>query len=152
MRNFDIALQRGRFFCSAGSPKKEIFSPVLRADGIIELVSTGFVDTDEEIESQVPSCSLENLLIRFQNGDQEALSQMRGVYMDLTDQPSTYAEYLQAAINAEQGFDKLPVEVKRKYDNNWRLWLMQAGSKEWFSDLGIHEKSESEVKTDESEQ
>lgn len=77
------------------------------------------------------------MIQRYINGDSSVLEQNVPMYIDLSDYPTNYAEYLQAAINAERGFNELPVDVKRKYDNNWKLWLKCAGTKEWFTDLGI---------------
>lgn len=159
MRNNDRSVERGRFCCPAGSPVKDVFSPIVNPDGTMELVCTGSVNTDEEIESYRESCSLESILSRFANGDYSALNRYEPLYCDLTEFPKTYAEVLQHAINAENGFLALPTEVKQKYNNNWREWLAAAGTDSWFQDLGIDPVSretksaatpDQEVTTDES--
>lgn len=154
MRNNVFAAERGRFCCSSGSPVKPEFSPVVRDDGVIELVQTGEINTDEIIESYAQSCSLESILNRFKNGDQAALNVKVPMYLDLTQFPKTYAEILQLGIDAENRFNALPADVKREWNNNWREWLAQTGSEKWFKSFGIEKPvedvKEEEVKNDES--
>lgn len=126
-----------RFVCDPGSPCKPVYSPVLQEDGTIVLAETGKVNTQEMIDIEAEQCSLEVILARYANGDLDALNRYEPLYADVSDFPKTYAEYLQHAINAENGFHKLPVEVQKKYDNNWRNWLMASGTEDWFKDLGL---------------
>lgn len=141
-----------RFLSDPGSGTKILYSPILQDDGTIVLVESGKVDTDEAMNIEAQSCSLESILTRYANGDIEALNRYEPIYADVSDFPKTYAEYLQHAINAENGFHKLPVEVQKKYDNNWRNWLMASGTEDWFRDLGIvSDKSDSQTVSDEGD-
>lgn len=126
-----------RFFCDPGSSFKTLYSPVLQEDGTIVLVETGKLNTQEVIDIEAEQCSLEVILSRYANGDLDALNRFEPVYADVSAFPKTYAEFLQHAINAENGFHKLPVDVQKKYDNNWRAWLMASGTEDWFKDLGL---------------
>lgn len=144
MRNNIIAQERGRFCSPSGSAVKTIYSPMVRDDGVIELVPSGKKNTDEEIQSYAASCSLENILARYRAGDTSVLNVNIPQYLDLTEFPKTYAEVLQLGIDAEVRFNGLPIEIKRKYDNNWRVWLAQTGSEQWFADLGISKDKEVE--------
>lgn len=145
MRNDDFARIRGRFCCDPGNPIKDVFDPVFNKDGTITLVKTGEINSDDEINSYAESCSIENILARYANGDASALNRYEPLYLDLTEFPTNYIEVMQHAINAERGFDALPVDIKSKYDNNWRLWLSKCGTEEWYKDLGV-EPIKSDVK------
>lgn len=134
-----------RFLSDPGSSVKSIYSPVLQEDGTIVLVETGKVDTQELMDIEADQCSLEAILSRYANGDLDALNRYEPIYADVSDLPKTYAEYLQHAINAENGFHRLPTEIQKKYDNNWRNWLMASGTKDWFKDLGLYDKSDSQA-------
>lgn len=140
MRNNIISQKRGRFFCSSGNPIKIVYSPVVKDDGTIVLEASGKFNTDDCIESYRDSCSLENILARFYNGDVSVLNVNEPQYLDLTEFPKTYAEILQLGIDAEVRFNSLPIDVKRKYDNNWRVWLSRCGQDSWFADLGVVKK------------
>lgn len=146
-----------RFTCDPGTGTKIVYSPVLQKDGTVLLVESGKIDTDEAINIEADQCSLEAILTRYANGDLEALNRFEGIYADVSDFPKTYAEYLQHAINAENGFHRLPIEIQKKYDNNWKKWLMESGTKDWYKDLEIlSNKSDShtisDVKENEDEQ
>lgn len=136
-----------RFCCSSGTNLKQLYSPVLQDDGTIVLVPGGKIDTDEAINIEAEQCSLENILSRYANGDLDALNRFEGIYADVSDFPKTYAELLQHAINAENGFHRLPVDVQKKFDNNWRKWLMEYGSEDWFNSMNlIKDEAPEEVK------
>lgn len=143
MRNNLIAQKRGRFCCSSGDPIHVLYSPFVQSDGTIRLEAVGEENTDEKIESFAQSCSIEAILNRYINGDTDALNVNVPMYLDLTQFPKTYAEVLQLGIDAELRFNNLPAEVKRKFDNNWRVWLSQTGSEEWFRSFGVEPKTDS---------
>lgn len=126
-----------RFFTEPGTSKKILYSPVVQDDGTIVLVESGVVDTDEVMEIEAQSCSLENILSRYANGDLDALNRFEPIYADVSDFPKTYAEFLQHAINAENGFHRLPKDIQDKYGNSWERWLMDTGSEDWIHTMSV---------------
>lgn len=133
MRNNCVAISRGRFFSSSGSPIHSVYSPKIQEDGSIRLEKVGEENTDEIIESYAASCSLESILARFNSGDTSALNRYHPVYTDLTDVPTTLAGCMQLMIDAENAFNSLPVGIKQEFNNNWREWTASAGSEAWYS-------------------
>lgn len=134
-------------YSEAGSPIKIVYSPVVDEKGVITLVESGKVNTDEEIQSYAESCDLSIIINRYINGDINALNQRQGMYGDFTNLPKTYAEFLQKQIDAQNTFDKLPNDVKKKFDNDVNQFLASAGSEDWLDKLGLVEKKiEDEVK------
>lgn len=157
--------KRPPVFQHPGDPEKSIYHPKLQPDGTIELEETGKEDFYGYIQSHKDSCDIHVLLKRFENGDETALSRMQGIYGDFTQTPKTFAEALNAMIAGEQMFDRLPAEVKAKFDNSLEKFMVSMDDMPSFLDkLGYSsdstetssgsskgdDTSKSEVKQDES--
>lgn len=132
MFNMDFARMRGFRKSCSGDPMHPVRAPIVQCDGKIKLEVTGYEDTDEIIHSYASSCSLEAILARFANGDTSALNRYAGIYADVTDYPKNLAEAHQQLINAENAFNALPIDVKQKFGNDWRVWLSNADKPEWI--------------------
>lgn len=124
-------------YTESGSDIKVIYSSKVNDDGTIELVPSGKEDWQSYIESFADSVDINYIIARYQNGDLSALNQRNGVFGDFTQMPKTYAEMLQVQINAKDAFDRLPVDVKEKFHNDFNQYLATAGSEEWLNKLGI---------------
>lgn len=135
MRNNDVALMRGRFTCSPGTNIHQLYSPKLMDDGTIQLIECGTEDTDEIIQSYYESTTLEVILKKFTNGDLSALNRYQPIYMDVTKGPHNLAQAMQLMIDAETAFDALPVDIKNKFDNNYRKWILTSQDKEWYEKM-----------------
>lgn len=122
-------------FSCPGDPIHIIYSPVVEDDGSVRLVESGKENTDDIIQSYAESCDLNVIIQRYLNGDLDALNQKVGTYGDFTQMPKTYAEALQMKIDSERLFDSLPVDYKRKFDNDPNKFFVQAGTKEWLEIL-----------------
>lgn len=132
-----------------GSEIHILYKPVVDEKGNIDLVESGKENLKEIIQSGKESCDISVILSQAAN-DPSVLNRAPGVFGDFTNMPETYAEMLQLQIDSKRYFDKLPIEVKKKFDNDPMKFMAQAGDKEWFGKLGFVEekKEESEVKTD----
>lgn len=135
MRNNDLAIKRGRFFCNPGSPVHIVLGPELLEDGTIKLSKIGEENTDEIIASYYESTTLECILSKFANGDLSALNRYQPIYMDVTTAPKTLAEAQQKLINMENAFLALPSEVKEQFGNSFNVWISKAGSEEWMKHM-----------------
>lgn len=138
-------------FTNHGDPIHIIYSPIVNSDGSIELVESGKENTDDIIQSYLPNCEMSQVIDRINNGEIGLLNQRQGMYGDFTDMPKTYAEMLQLQIDSQIMFDRLPVEIKQKFDNDANKFFVQSGSKEWYEKLGIVEDIEKgDTKTEET--
>ena len=54
--------------------------------------------------------------------------------------PSTLAEAQNLMIQAEQTWDKLPREVKQKFDNDVDKFIARFGTADWMEALGLNQK------------
>lgn len=66
--------------------------------------------------------------------------------------PKSYAEALQLVINAEKDFYDLPLDIRNKFDNDYKQWFAQAGSNSWLDKMGValakdveHDKKEEDL-------
>lgn len=123
------------FASNPGDPIHEIYGEVVDVDGSIKLVPIAYENTDDIIASQADSTDIHTIIARFRAGDLGALNQRKGIYGDFTEAPKTYAEALQMQIDGKRAFDKLPVELKKKFDNDYHKFLASAGSDEWLEKL-----------------
>ena len=104
-------------------------------NGVIKLVPDKEIDIQEKYNSEYPATTIDNILANsspLQNFADDGLS---GI--DATKLPSTFAEFLQLQIDRKREFDRLPVEVKQKFDNDLNKFMATAGTEEWFNKLGI---------------
>lgn len=131
-----------------GSEIHVLYKPVVDEKGNIDLVESGKENLQEIIQSSKDSCDITVILSQALT-DPSVLNRAPGIFGDFTSFPETYAEMLQLEIDAKRYFDKLPVEIKKEFNNDPHQFMAQAGDKEWFGKLGfVEKKEESEVKSD----
>lgn len=136
MRNNEFsAKNRADIFTDPGDPISPIYKTSVLHDGSIELTEIGTENTDELIHSHRESTDLKTILARFSNGDVSALNKFQGYYADVSEYPKDLRSALEQIINAESAFLALPLDLRRQYDNDWRKWIVAAGSKSWISDM-----------------
>lgn len=123
------------FVSCPGDKFHVLYSPIIKADGSIELVESGKDDIQEFIESFKDQTDMTYILQRMAAGDQSVLNQSMPLYGDFTDMPKTYAESLQLVIDKERQFMELPLDVRNKFDNDFRKWFAQSGSEEWYEKM-----------------
>lgn len=97
------------------------------------------VEIYELIQSHAEECDINNIINRALNGDPFALNKKIGNYMDLTEMPKTLAEAQQIVINLKEGFDKLPAEVRAKFENNAEMYVASYGTDTWAEKVGWKE-------------
>ncbi|WGL31257.1 internal scaffolding protein [Dipodfec virus UOA04_Rod_845] len=130
-------------FQEPGSPEKLVYSPRYTSEGVLDLAVTGKENLYEFIQSHKESTDIHVLLDRFANGEEDVLSRLQGFYADVSDMPKTYAEVLNAVIAGEETFARLPVEVKRRFDNSFAVWLASMDSPDFSERMGISNSSPS---------
>lgn len=128
-----------------GSPIRPVYSPRYTDDGVLDLVQTGSENLYDYIQSHKQSTDIHYLLDRFVNGETDVLQRMQGFYADVSDMPKTYAEVLNAVIAGEETFARLPVEVKRRFDNSFAVWLTSMDRPDFASRMGMETPPDSVV-------
>ena len=69
--------------------------------------------------------------------DPNILNKRQGLYFDSTSMPKTFAEAQNAILALNQEFEKLPAEIKNKFNNSPEQYIAAYGSKEWGDKMGI---------------
>lgn len=130
---------------------------IINDNGHKALVITGETNRYEKVQAHKEECLIENILTAA-TLDPSILNRREGKFADVTGMPKTLAEYQNLAIKLTQDFEKLPVNVRAKFDHSAEKYVMQYGSKEWGEAMGIvkeelkkepekaEEKKEEEVK------
>lgn len=144
MKRSSIELDE-KFASNPGSRFKETFHGEVQPDGIIVLVSDGFIDQQAEIESWQESTEIENIVARVDAGEVELLRQREGFFGDVVGLPKTYAEMVSMMYNAEENFKRLPLEVRAAFNNDLNQYIAQYGSDEFFKKLDSVFKKEDSV-------
>lgn len=129
--------KRKRFPSQPGSGVVDEYTAQYCKDGTIELIKTGEHDLYADIQSHKDSCDLQTIIRQYFNGDPAALSRVQGVYMDVTEIPDNIHEAMQLMDNARKDFDKLPVDVKERFDFDANKFLATLGTQEWFSKMQV---------------
>lgn len=130
-----------KFVTNPGDKYHILYSPVVNSDGTINLIESGKDDIQEMIDSYREQTDMSYILQAMANGDTSVLSHKQPMYGDFTDMPKTYAQALQMVIDAETQFNKLPLDIRNKFDNDYKQWFAQAGSDEWFKKMDYKEES-----------
>lgn len=113
-----------------------------------ELVKTGETDLYALIQSRLDETKIENIIKRATYdpttlGNQDW--QISETMTDISDAPTNYHEWYGRIKDAEAEFDKLPIEVKNKWDNDVEKYVMAYGTAEWADKMG-HLKKEKPAK------
>ena len=130
------------FVSESGSGIKELFRGKLDRDtGMIELVPDGKKNLYAEIQSYKDSCDINKIVERYAAGEIDILNQIQGVYGDFSAAPTDLAESYRISRDLEYQFDRLPIEIKEKFDNNFYVWLKSVGSNDWLRAMDVKSNS-----------
>lgn len=105
------------------------------------LKQDGKTNRYEKIQAHAEETSIEVILKRSEL-DPTVLYKRAGQYGDFTEMPQSLAEAQQMMIDLRHTFERLPVDVRKKFDNSPEAFIQKAGSKEWLDILGLNKKEE----------
>lgn len=135
-----------RFHCNAGSHDKVIYEPFFDENGARCLRAVGRESLHDFIQSFRDQTDINVILKRFQLGDVSALNVQHGFFGDFTNAPATLSDFLNAQIQANQLFDRLPADVRQAFDNDVNKFFVQYGSADWLKTVEpFMKQKESEV-------
>ena len=122
--------------CETGTEFDKTYTMIIDEYGHKELKCTGETNRYAKIQSHLDEVLVENILAKA-TLDPSILNKKEGLYFDSTSMPKTLAEAQNAILALNQEFEKLPVEIKQKFDNSAEKYVAQYGSKEWGDKMGI---------------
>lgn len=120
-----------------------------------EIVETGKSNLYEYIQSHADSVDIMKILERCAMiQDYSMLYRMPAQFMDVTEMPSNLAEAYAHVQDARNFFDRMPIGIKEKYENNFVEFIADIGTDKFnhnVSEFLDSIKQKEEVKnTDES--
>lgn len=107
-------------YTNPGTKTVPKYESVVEKDGSIKLIPCGERQLDLEIQADRDAGDINIIVRRYAAGDTSVLSRTQGWYGDICDLPKTRQEMLQTVMSAEAKFDELPLELREKFDNDWR--------------------------------
>lgn len=128
---------RVRVYAKSGKRFKDTFHAVISDNGSVELEKDGMEDVYAFIQSHRDSVDINLLLQRYARGDVSALNKRTGSFGDFTQFPKSYAEALQAVMDAERMFMDLPLETRAKFGHDSNRFISMIGTNEWSDYLGL---------------
>lgn len=116
--------------CPSGSGLLNEYQEEIKK-GVKGLVKTGVINTDELIQLDYESTKIENILHAALMGDLSALHAREGSYVDATTMPKNLMDAQNLVLRMKTEFDKMPVEVKEKFNNSADKYVELMGTKEF---------------------
>lgn len=113
-------------------------------NGRRQLIKDKEVAIYDLIQSHREECEIENIIRRAVEGDYNALNAVNGVFQDITNCPNSLAEAQQHIINAKNEFEKLPKDVKAKFEFNPEIYIamLDQDPKQWLELTGFADEIE----------
>lgn len=79
------------------------------------------------------------ILNQLKLGNMSYMNPADPMFGDFTEAPASLADAQQRLIDAEYAFDRLSPEIKKKFDNNFNIFIQTLGSENWFRKMGVGE-------------
>lgn len=111
----------------------------MKENGRRILEPTRVVAIYDLIQASREECEIENIIRRAVEGDYTALNAANAIYTDITNCPSSIAEAQQFIINQKAEFEKLPKEIKAKFEFNPDIYMAEMGNNvdSWCEKMGL---------------
>lgn len=125
-------------------------------DNSEEIVETGKSNLYDYIQSHADSVDITKILERCALiQDYSYLNRMPSAFMDVTDMPNNLAEAYAQVQDAKNFFERMPVDIKEKYSNNFVEFIADIGSERFKNNVSdylekIKTAETQEANTDES--
>lgn len=127
---YDAMKEHDTFITPSGDGYVEVYE--LKADikgnPTEELILTGKKSLFDEIQAYHESTEIANIINRFANGETDVIHAVEGVYADVTNAPTSYADYFKKVREAEKIFNQLPDAIKDKFDNDPEKFFLEFGT------------------------
>lgn len=130
----------------SGDEFLNLYQEEIIKDGTKQLVAIGKKNVYDMIQEDLESTKIENILKSVAMGDLSMLRSQEPIYIDATTMPKNLMEASNIVLKAKQEFEKLPMEVKQKFDNDADLYVSEMGTKEFLEKMAPYNKYLNDVK------
>ena len=104
-------------------------------NGHLELEKSGRTNVYELIQADAEECKIERILQRVAMGDLNALNQREATYFDATTMPKNFMELQNLSIRMKDEFAKMPLEVRRLFNNSAEEYINEMGTNEFLEKM-----------------
>lgn len=129
-----ITKERKRYYAPIGTHFRNEYQEQI-VKGKRELVKIGEKDVYAMIQEDLEGTKIENILHAVAMGDLSALQQRDTVYADSTTMPKTLMEAQNLVIKLQDEFYKLPLELRKEFDNSPEKYVDQMGTQEFIDKM-----------------
>lgn len=111
-----------------GTEYQNTYQEEISENGKLQLKKTGKTNVYLMIQSHAEEVKIENILKQVAMGDLSALQQREATYVDTTTMPKNLMEAQNLVIRLKDEFYKLPLEVRKEFENNPELYVSEMGT------------------------
>lgn len=142
-----------RLISKSGEKTRPDYKPTYGNDGKYRLEVCGEINSYDDIQSYHDTCDLQQIIAKYNmTGNADLLNKRHGFYMDISEFPETYAEMQNAMIQAEMEFNSMPLEFKKKFNNNVREFFVEMGTEGFYEKINpIIEDKDVLIKVDDKD-
>lgn len=112
-----------------------VFQEEIGKDGKRELICIGKTNVWDKIQEGKEKTEIQNILQAVAMGDLSVLRSQEPVYIDATTLPKNLMEANNIVIKAKQEFEKMPKEIREKFDYSADLYVSEMGTKEFLEKM-----------------
>ena len=134
-----------RYITEPGNRFLQQYQEEIGKDGQIKIVKTNLMNIYEIIQSHLEETKIENILHAVAMGDLSALQQREAVYCDATTMPKTLMEAQNLVIKAKAEFEKMPIEVRKLFNNSPEQYVSEMGTKEFLDKMAPYNNQMKEI-------
>lgn len=128
----DLLKDRPKIYTEPGSPIAPVFSKVTDKNGKVELKITGEKNIYEEIQSHAESVDIGTIMQRYEREQDPAiLQQKKGIYIDTTEMPKTFAEVQGIIIAETNRFNQLPLDIRKEFNYSVEEYVASIGTEKY---------------------
>lgn len=119
-----------------GTQMDNVYDYVIKENLIKGLKKTGEENRYEKIQKSAAECKIDTILAKAAV-DPTILQNRKGMFLDTSEAPKSLAEFENMRIKIIQEFGKLPIDIRKKFDNSPEKFVAEYGSEEWAEKIGI---------------
>ena len=122
-----------RIYTPSGTKEEDVWEMIVDEKGRETFAITGKVNIYETTQAFKDSVDLGKIIEKVTlTGDMNILNQRKTEYLDITEMPDNIIEAHSQLENAKRTFEKMPLEIRNKYDHDFSKYLEDMGSEEWI--------------------
>lgn len=137
MRNPNAKVTDPNKFLTCPGDRMHIeYSVKVKDDGTLSFFESGKTDTQEQINGWYTLTDMSYIVNKLMSGDTSVINaNMNPIYGDFTNIPKSPIEMLNFVNHCKEDFDKLPLEIRASFDNDFNKWFSQVDTKEWYEKM-----------------